>query len=78
MMNIALLLALFAIALGGCGDDDTDVIFTNCGNGVIDAGETCDDGNLSDSDACLSTCVVATCGDDDVHGWRQHAAGGHG
>lgn len=28
----------------------------NCGNGVIDRGEECDDGNVSDDDACSSSC----------------------
>lgn len=27
-----------------------------CANGVLDAGETCDDGNLTDGDGCSSTC----------------------
>ena len=75
MMNIALLFALFAIALGGCGDDDTDIVFQNCGNGVIDSGEACDDGNVSDSDACLSTCVVATCGDGFVNAGTEACDG---
>ncbi|MBN1769672.1 MAG: DUF4215 domain-containing protein [Deltaproteobacteria bacterium] len=34
-----------------------------CGNGVVDRGEACDDGNTDDTDGCLNTCVVATCGD---------------
>jgi len=34
-----------------------------CGNGVPEAGEQCDDGNASNTDACLGTCVTATCGD---------------
>src|SRR5262249_55464388 len=29
----------------------------------LDPGEQCDDGNLLDSDDCLSTCVLARCGD---------------
>jgi hypothetical protein len=29
----------------------------NCGNGRLDAEEECDDGNTSDTDACLSTCT---------------------
>ncbi|MBI4980439.1 hypothetical protein HZC30_02675 [Candidatus Woesearchaeota archaeon] len=29
-----------------------------CGNGVIDAGETCDDGNAVDEDGCSATCTV--------------------
>ncbi len=34
-----------------------------CGNGVIDMGETCDDGNADEGDACLSDCQPASCGD---------------
>jgi cysteine-rich repeat protein len=34
-----------------------------CGNGVLDPGEECDDGNLIDDDACRATCVKAKCGD---------------
>lgn len=32
-----------------------------CGNGVIDEGETCDDGNRIDEDECPNTCVIAAC-----------------
>ncbi|MDP1828744.1 MAG: Ig-like domain-containing protein, partial [Archangium sp.] len=39
----------------------TDVI--ECGDGVLEGGEGCDDGNQVDSDACLHTCVAARCGD---------------
>jgi cysteine-rich repeat protein len=34
-----------------------------CGNGVVEAGEECDDGNRSDEDGCLRTCRLARCGD---------------
>ena len=34
-----------------------------CGNGRLDAGEACDDGNDVDTDGCTSACVVARCGD---------------
>jgi cysteine-rich repeat protein len=34
-----------------------------CGNGLVEAGEDCDDGNAEDNDACLSSCVAASCGD---------------
>ncbi len=37
-----------------------------CGDGVVDGGEACDDGNQVDVDHCLSSCVVATCGDGQV------------
>ena len=34
-----------------------------CGNGEVEAGEECDDANADNSDACLSTCMDASCGD---------------
>src|SRR5437016_4864562 len=32
-----------------------------CGDGVIELGETCDDGNTMDGDNCPATCVINTC-----------------
>jgi len=34
----------------------TNVVVTLCGNSVVDAGENCDDGNLTSGDGCSSTC----------------------
>lgn len=34
-----------------------------CGDGVKSALEECDDGNKSNADACLNSCVTAKCGD---------------
>ncbi len=34
-----------------------------CGNGVVDPGEGCDDGNEDDFDECDNDCRLATCGD---------------
>lgn len=35
-----------------------------CGDGVLDAGEACDDGNIIDGDGCSASCTVeAFCGD---------------
>ncbi len=34
-----------------------------CGNGVLDPGEGCDDGNSINDDACSNGCAVASCGD---------------
>lgn len=34
-----------------------------CGNGIVNAGEQCDDGDLDNTDSCLVTCVNASCGD---------------
>lgn len=40
----------------------------HCGDGILSAWEECDDGNTSNTDACLNTCVAATCGDG--HTWE--------
>lgn len=34
---------------------------------MLEPGEACDDGNASNTDACLTTCAVASCGDGFVH-----------
>jgi cysteine-rich repeat protein len=34
-----------------------------CGNGVVESGEACDDGNTVDTDTCRNNCVRATCSD---------------
>ncbi|NOY92141.1 MAG: DUF4215 domain-containing protein, partial [Deltaproteobacteria bacterium] len=34
-----------------------------CGDGVTNGPEACDDANAVETDACLSSCVAATCGD---------------
>ncbi len=34
-----------------------------CGDGVMDADEACDDGNQVDTDECTNACVLAACGD---------------
>jgi cysteine-rich repeat protein len=39
-----------------------------CGDGLRTAPEECDDGNKDDTDACLSTCKAAICGDGAL--WR--------
>ena len=49
--------------LSGCGDNDNSEIFADCGNGVVNTGEECDDGNQRDDDACLTSCLNARCGD---------------
>ena len=35
----------------------------SCGDGVAEDGESCDDGNADERDACLSSCRAARCGD---------------
>jgi cysteine-rich repeat protein len=39
-----------------------------CGDGVVAAGEECDDGNPVDSDACTSDCRLTRCGDFIING----------
>lgn len=34
-----------------------------CGDGVVDSGEECDDGNRYDNDTCTNSCKRNTCGD---------------
>ena len=34
-----------------------------CGNGTIEAGEVCDDGNAVETDACTGSCKLNRCGD---------------
>ena len=36
---------------------------SNCGDGTVDPGEECDDGNNTNGDGCDSECVLEKCGD---------------
>jgi cysteine-rich repeat protein len=54
-----LILVSLAALLAGCASSTTpqaDALGAACGNGVVDPGEECDDGNLSNADACLASC----------------------
>src|SRR5215470_12784224 len=56
--------AISAALLAACGgSSNTTGGFALCGNGHLDPGEQCDDGNTSDTDACTSICLPARCGD---------------
>ncbi len=49
-------------------DEDTDTVLVgpSCGDGVVDDGEACDDGEANSDtapDACRTTCTLPTCGD---------------
>ena len=56
-------LVLFGtLVVNGCGSGSSQD-FTTCGNGRLDAGERCDDGNSDDHDACTTVCQPARCGD---------------
>jgi cysteine-rich repeat protein len=51
--------------VGGSASCDVDCTTSSCGDGQTNplAGEQCDDGNGSNSDACPSSCQNAVCGD---------------
>ena len=44
------------------GSSETDDGPT-CGDGIVEAGEACDDGNTDNTDHCLDSCEDASCGD---------------
>jgi len=61
------------VALLGCAQGDSEIggpippdapaLYGFCGDGALDSDEQCDDGNTSDTDACLNDCRRARCGD---------------
>ncbi len=38
-----------------------------CGNGAVEPGETCDDGNSDNDDACTNACTLPSCGDGEIN-----------
>jgi len=53
----------------GCAVNQAACIFDLCGNGVVDPGEICDDGNIEDGDGCSHDCMsMGVCGDTHVDG----------
>ena len=42
-----------------------------CGNGAVEAGEACDDGNIANGDGCSSVCEILPCGNGQVEGGEQ-------
>jgi cysteine-rich repeat protein len=56
--------AFFGYGVNGAGGVRA---YSLCGNGAIDPGEQCDDGNGADGDCCTAECQVpATCDDGDA------------
>ena len=46
-----------------CNEDCELEYIPYCGDGTLDTGETCDDGNNTDNDSCSATCQIEVCGD---------------
>ncbi len=71
---------LVLVACGGPEEAtpvDAGTVVRGCGNGLVEAGEACDDGNLSDTDACTRFCVSASCGDGKLRTDLAPGADGH-
>jgi cysteine-rich repeat protein len=48
-----------AVLLGACGgSSQPEPAAAACGNGRVEAGEECDDGNASNTDGCLTSCFA--------------------
>jgi cysteine-rich repeat protein len=64
-MRAALLLLLSACGTDKASGDTAPWVAPGCGDGVVDAGEQCDDGaaNADTPDACRPTCLRPACGD---------------
>jgi cysteine-rich repeat protein len=45
------------------GSDGSDFTAPICGNGTLESGESCDDGNPNDGDGCSALCDSEFCGD---------------
>ena len=73
MFRLCCSIGLFGCLLVSCDRStdsvdtaDTAALPTTCGDGIISAAETCDDGALNSDtapDACRTDCLVARCGD---------------
>jgi cysteine-rich repeat protein len=45
----------------GSAEAASRVVEPGCGNGFVETGESCDDGNQDHNDACPASCVIAFC-----------------
>ncbi|MCB1214326.1 MAG: DUF4215 domain-containing protein [Deltaproteobacteria bacterium] len=69
---VCFLIGTSLLGMVSCGGDshtfpDLSENLAVCGNGFIESGEICDDGNDRETDACLNDCTQAFCGDGRVH-----------
>ena len=70
-VTLALLALLAGATLQGCGGGGGGAAAPRCGDGHLDAGEECDDGNAVNNDGCTNTCRLPACGDGIVQAGEQ-------
>ncbi len=61
------LVVCFAVVFVGCQPPAVSV----CGNGKIEKGEECDDGNTVEGDSCSADCAIPVCGNGVKQGTEQ-------
>jgi cysteine-rich repeat protein len=62
------------VCSAGCVDNgnNSNWLFSAvCGDGIINSGEECDDGNTNNLDRCPNDCQVSVCGDDVIEGLEE-------
>jgi cysteine-rich repeat protein len=62
------------VDVNGSGAID-NIVVNACGDGVVDPGEACDDGNSNNFDACRNDCTPSDCGDGVVDDGEECDAG---
>ena len=56
---------------GAAASCDAGALEVGCGDGLVQLGESCDDGNGDNDDACTQACAAPTCGDGFVNNGEQ-------
>jgi len=59
------------------GDEGGGEVPVTCGDGEVQTGEECDDGNADNTDDCLDTCASAACGDSFVRAGHEECDDGN-
>jgi cysteine-rich repeat protein len=65
-LMLALGIAMLIVGTIGCSGEGNDGAMV-CGDGVVDAGEECDDGNTNPDDGCDASCLLE-CGNGVLNG----------